>query len=428
VIDQIPNALAWDQFFQRYGRDFYVYIDPRSGTPSNIIGHIPLIPGSGVDNTVTLADLSKALGQPVSVVDEKVVADLIVKFIRDNQKAFGIDPSQLGPVRAVQVTDYLWQVHIPQQVKGVPVRYARIAATINHGNLILFGTEAWGQVTISPQPRLQPLDALQRGFAYVGGQASEDRLWKEPTLEIIPVAPMAYQMGDAFTGPVGKGYDYRLVWSFGFERPPDPARWEVLVDAHTGDVLAFQDTNHYVKKKIVGGVYPLTSTEACPSADRCGTMQSGWPMPFADTGLAAPNNFTNSAGLFEYTSGTVRTTLSGKYVKISDACGAISESSSTGDIDLAGTNGQHDCTVPAGHSAGDTAAARSCFYEVNKLAEMARGWLPTNTWLQSQLTANVNINQLGGGVCRHRRHLSTPGLLRGLRLLLDVQSGMRSDG
>src|SRR5262249_54270129 len=44
-----------------------------------------------------------------------------------------------------------------------------------------------------------------------------------------------------------------------------------------------------------------------------------------------------------------------------------------------------------GASAGNTASSRSCFYEVNKIAELARGYLPANTWLQSQLTANVNI-------------------------------------
>ncbi|MCP4572646.1 MAG: endopeptidase, partial [bacterium] len=45
-----------------------------------------------------------------------------------------------------------------------------------------------------------------------------------------------------------------------------------------------------------------------------------------------------------------------------------------------------------GGSAGNTPASRTAFYEVNKLMEMARGWLPGNTWLQSPLTTNVNLN------------------------------------
>ncbi|HET6346083.1 MAG TPA: endopeptidase, partial [Myxococcota bacterium] len=162
-----------------------------------------------------------------------------------------------------------------------------------------------------------------------------------------------------------------------------------LVDAHDGEVLALQDINHYLAEQITGGVYPLTSTEICPDATHCGTMQTGWPMPFADTGLASPNDFTNSAGLFDSTGGTVTTTLTGQYVDIVDSCGAPGGSAS-GSLNLGGANGQHDCTTPGG-LAGNTAAARSAFYEVNKLAEMARGWLPSNAWLQNRLTTNVNI-------------------------------------
>jgi hypothetical protein len=125
-------------------------------------------------------------------------------------------------------------------------------------------------------------------------------------------------------------------------------------------------------------------------------MQGGWPMPFADTGLASPNNFTNSAGIFDYTGGNVTTTLTGRYVDIVDSCGAVNETSATGTIDLRGVNNQHDCTTGR-TSAGDTPAARTAFYEVNKLAEMGRGWLPTNSWLQSRLTTNVNINQTCNG-------------------------------
>ena len=120
-------------------------------------------------------------------------------------------------------------------------------------------------------------------------------------------------------------------------------------------------------------------------------MQSSWPMPFADTGLPAPNHVTNSAGIYDFTGTPITTTLTGPFVDIVDTCGPISASSETGDLDLGGLNGQHDCTIGDGGGAGNTPAARSAFYELNKLAEQARGWLPANTWLQSRLVANVNI-------------------------------------
>jgi Zn-dependent metalloprotease len=356
-----------------------------------------MIPGNGYGNTLKLADLSNRLGRPVNNVTAKVVAELIRGFLKENKATFRIDLSQLGKIQAVRVADDLWHINIPQVVRGVAVRDGRVAATINHGNLVTIGTEGWGNVKISTIPKITAAQALDIGFKYAGGKQSNDLMWRDAQLELMPVAPAKFQSGEAFVGPVGEGLSHRLVWTFGFERAPELARWEVIVDAHSGEILALQDKNQYVNKKITGGVYPITSTGICPSAEFCGVMQSDYPMPWANTGLAAPNNFTNGAGVYNYTSGTVTTTLIGRYVRISDACGAISQSSTTGDILMGGTNNQHDCTVPAGTSAGNTAASRSAFYEVNKIAELARGWLPTNTWLQNQLTANVNINQTCNG-------------------------------
>jgi trimeric autotransporter adhesin len=115
-------------------------------------------------------------------------------------------------------------------------------------------------------------------------------------LEIIPTA-------------IDSGYGHRLAWVFGFQRAPENPRWEVIVDAHTSEVLAFEDKNHYIDKQIVGGSYPLTHTEICPDNIRCGILQPGTPMPFADTGFAPPNDFTNSGGVFDYSSGTTTTHL-----------------------------------------------------------------------------------------------------------------------
>ncbi len=391
ILDQLPNRAAWGEYRaarekalgQRADGLPLAYIDPRSGAATNLVGSFPVIPGRGVGNHIKLADLSKTLGRPVTKANDKAVLDAVLDFIAANQDVLGVDLEQIGDGRAADVTDDLWQVSIPQYYKGVPVRYGRVVATINRGNLVLIGTETWGNVKgLSHVPKLTGAEALTAGFAYAGGQSAMDQMLRQPALEIIPVSA---------EGPVGAGYDHRLAWTFVFQRLPDDAQWEVIVDAHKGEVLALQDVNHYVNQPITGGVYPLTDTGICPTPQTCGTMQSGWPMPFADTGFASPNNFTNSAGIYNYTSGTATTTLTGRFVDIVDSCGAISNSSATGAISLGGSNNQHDCTTGGG-SAGNTPASRSAFYEVNKIAEQARGWLPTNTWLNARLTANVNIN------------------------------------
>ena len=101
-------------------------------------------------------------------------------------------------------------------------------------------------------------------------------------------------------------------------------------------------------------------------------MQTNWPMPFANTGLAAPNNFTNSAGIFEYTSGTATTTLAGRFVRMIDSCGAVSESAAR--RHRPGRHSTASTTAPpAAPRPATPPASRSGFYELNKLIEQARG-------------------------------------------------------
>ena len=395
VLPALPNRAAWTNLLHARASDgdgaTHGFVDPRSGTATSLIGAFPLLPGPGVGNQVSMEDLSARLGRRLARVDAPTVAAAVLDFVGRHRQVLAVDAAQLGASRATQVTPDLWQVSIPQVYNGVPVRDARLAASISHGNLVVIGTETWGNVRgLSTTPGLSRDEALAAGFSYAGGRSAMDEMVRLPALEVVPVAPPEHERANGYAGPIGSGYRHRLVWTFAFRRPPDDAVWDTMVDAHSGQVIAFQDTNRYINQSITGGVYPLTSTEICPTPQTCGTMQSGWPMPFADTGLAPPNDFANSAGIFNYTGGTATTTLTGKYVGIVDACGAISNSAA-GSIDLGGTNGQHDCTS-AGGSPGNTASSRSAFYEVNKLAEQARGWLPSNTWLQSRLTTNVNLN------------------------------------
>ncbi len=385
------SASAWEDFFDRNGKEFNIYLDPRTGAATSVQGAIPMIPGSGVGNTVSLSSLGQSLGRNVTHVNGSVIADLITKFISENSAALGVDPLQLGEPRVTQVTEFLWMVHIPQQLNGVSVRHARVAGVINHGNLILLGTEAWARPEVDTKPSIAPEQAMAFGGDYLGMYETPTNLWMQPELEIAPLARADSQNGQSFIGTVGNGYEHRLVWTYGFQRAGEHERWQVTVDAHTGEVLALEDKNHYLDAQIKGGIYPSTSTEVCPNNETCGSMQPNSPMPWANTGLASPNNFTDGAGVYNYTSGTVTTSLAGKYVKITDNCGTVSFSSdASGNINMGGVNGNHDCTTGGG-GAGNTPAARSAFYELNKLAEQARGWLPSNTWLQGQLPSTVNI-------------------------------------
>lgn len=379
LLPQLQNRANWESFVAKRG-DVQVYLDARSGAVTNLLERVPLIPGDGYGNRL----------RSIRKVDEKAVDAALRAHLQARRDVLGIDLSQLGASRVTKVSPELWQVTIPQSVGGVIVRDSRLAATISHGNLILLGTEAWGNVReLSVKPSISADQALDAGFGFADGRGADDLIVRAPRLEIVPFAPQEFQSDEAFAGAVGQGYGHRLAWTFVFQRQPEDARWEVMVDAHSGEVLAFQDKNAYARRAITGSVYPLTNTDVCPNPDQCGIMQLNWPMPFADTGFAPPNDFTNSAGVYRYTSGTATTTLTGRYVEINDNCGPISNSSPTGSIKLGGMPGQHDC-VSGGGSPGNTPAARTAFYQLNKIAEMARGYLPGNAWLQSAVTVTVN--------------------------------------
>jgi trimeric autotransporter adhesin len=59
ILGQLTNAPEWNNFFSRYGSNFQVFIEPRTGKPTNILGHIPIIPGDGLDNRINLQDVSQ---------------------------------------------------------------------------------------------------------------------------------------------------------------------------------------------------------------------------------------------------------------------------------------------------------------------------------------------------------------------------------
>src|SRR5262245_51055725 len=101
-LDQLRQQLgtakdkAWSSFFQKHGQDTQVYLDPRSGTPTKIQLHLPLIPDDGVGNRVSLQSVGQQLGIKVSAVDELVVGQAVLKFVNESVDVLGIDPAQLG--------------------------------------------------------------------------------------------------------------------------------------------------------------------------------------------------------------------------------------------------------------------------------------------------------------------------------------------
>ncbi|OGF63648.1 MAG: hypothetical protein A2Y62_02025 [Candidatus Fischerbacteria bacterium RBG_13_37_8] len=379
VLAQLANRAEWEHFLSN-NKNSHVYIDVRSGRPTSIIVVKPIIPGSGDMNTLTMQDISMKLGYEVRQIGSNEVRQLIRDFIRENANLLGINPAEIGDVNAVNTDgDYIWDIYVNRKVNGIPVRDANMVFVINHGNLVLYGVEKWGTIDVNIVPAISKEQAIANGFAMIGGLTENDTFLKEGHLELVPYSPTSY------TAVLGTGYGYHLVWAYTFTRDGYHPTWEMLVDAHSGKVLSFQDLNQYALRKIVGMAYPLSNDNCSPQG-----IAYKSPMSYTDTGFAAPNNYTSINGLYDWTSGTATTTLSGRYVDITDNCGAISEASATGDIDMLGANGDHDCTYPSGHSAGDTSSSRSAASEVPQINRMAASWV-NYSWLTTSLVCNVNI-------------------------------------
>ena len=358
-------------------------LDARGGRWATLILTEPLLPGGGAGNSLIWRDLGRAAPGDRGEFS-RAAAQAFREFVQANGPALRIDPGELDqPGKATVLRGgTLVQIYVPREYHGIPVRGSYLHAVINHGNLVLFGTNQWGDINLSTSPDVSHDDALAVVQAQVKPYTISG-LWDKSGLIIVPLA----QGQDVNQIAVVPGYTHRLAWRIRPAFQGELRNYEALVDAHSGELLSFVDTNQYgTAREVKGGVLPESNDTIGPE----GTEQAGWPMPFAYVDHAAGTFTTDTGGNLACVDGSVSTQLAGPFLIMSDACGAINESS-TGDIDL-GTSGGTECTVPAGASAGNTRSSRSGFYEMNRIKEMARSHLPNNSWLQQQLQANMNIN------------------------------------
>ncbi len=366
--------IGWEKFRAASGGAWSVYLDRRSGAPLLVEGQGIAWPIAPDATTVSIAASLRAF---IAGHRDLLLAD---------DAELVLDEDASGPL-----TDDAWQIVFDRAVAGVPVRGERFVFTIGHGSLVAFGATRWSRIDASPFPDLDPKDAQGQVAAYLRLAPSDAAdFFAAPALELIPLrvgnAPAAAMAGP-YVGTMGQGYTSALVWRVVLRVPGERGTWVALVDAHTGEIRSLVDDNRYAKVK--GGIYPVGNDQVCPE----GCEQPAFPMPYANITIGASNSTSSATGVFTCTpSGSVATTtLNGQYFKVNDQCGGVSQSvTCNSDLDMA-TSAGTDCVVPPGSSPGDTHAARSSFYHLNRIAEHARTWLPTRTWLTSQVPDTVNI-------------------------------------
>ena len=370
---------GWSSFKALNGGAWDVYLDGRSGAPLLVQGQgIAFIPGTG--NSL----------QAAGPVTAQSLAGQIRSFMAKNAALLLADDKELvlNEEGSGQLTADLWKIVFDRAVSGIPVDGDRYIFYVGHGNLIAFGATRWSAMTTDSSPVLSASDGRAALSTYMGLKATDAvEIQNAGTLTIVPMAAAGTAV-DGFDGAAGTGYRTALAWRIAFAVEGEPGLWVGLVDAHTGAVLALYDDIKYAQAK--GGTFPLSDDGSCPT----GCEQANYPMPWADIKIGTTSSSAGGMGSFSCSplGSTATTKLAGSYVRVLDTCGTISQTvSCDADLDL-GTSSGTDCTIPAGASAGDTHAARSSFYHLNRIKEHARAWLPGKAWLSAQLTDNVNIN------------------------------------
>jgi fibronectin type 3 domain-containing protein len=362
----LEAELGLDEFSRAVGGQWVAHVDGRTGRISNIDGSgIAWIPGHG--NSLSGGP------EPTLALLDRYARDLA----RGLAKTLGVDPDSLvlNSGRSGHPAPHLWFVDYDVTAGGRVIEGARVVFIVNSGNLISIGTEnlpAYG--TRAPEARIDAAAALDVLAKHVGGLTLDEEWVDTGSFRVLPANGSDDRFADRFEAGSGRGLVG--VWQFVFRRPGEIGTWRGRVDAESGELIDFRDINDY--GSITGGVY---------QSDRPATERV-LPMPFANYGTSA---YANSAGIFSGTSGT--TTLNGQYIAITDSCGSISKAADASGAIALGSSTGTDCTTPGTGGSGNTHAARTQFYNLNRAKEVARGWLPSNSWINAKLTARVNLNQ-----------------------------------
>jgi hypothetical protein len=359
--------------------------DRRANRPNLIQGSgIPLIPGRG--NSLSLRDLGLASG---AEMDMDVVEKRLLEFIHANSDVmpndgleFRLDPS--GSVPYGEGHSH-WFVEFAQYHDGVRVQGASLFFRISNGNIVQFGSNLVAPVKSDATPSSTRANAFSLAFDelnFPAGTVVEEMI-NFGELLVFPVAPSGADAHQNYLGAAGAGYDHRLAWRFVFRINDDVNTYDVLFDAHSNRIITVRSLNEYVAATVSGGVYPTTNSDA----------EVVKPLPFASI-TNGSLKVTDALGIYDYSGGNSTIALDGAFFKMVDNCGAISLANSANGNIAMGTSPGSDCTTPGFGGPGNTHSSRSGFYHLTNINRKAIGFLPTNTWLQGKVTANMNIDDV----------------------------------
>lgn len=314
-------------------------------------------------------------------------------FIDANQSVLGVansrltyDPTGATAVKSGRVMYAAFDYHI----NNVPVEYARLVFAVNNGNMIYWHSANIADVPTVTTPALSVSQALNAALSHAGVLASQVSVVKSPALKLLPR-----------NGLLGSLLKYQLTYEVIFRLNGGRSTWVAHVDALTGQVVAFGDSNRYAActagtgGKVVGGVKPAQATDA-------EVVRS---FPFAEVN---GGETTNANGSFTWDGNTASTGLNGAFFDTNCEDCVKSEAdpqsgfqpfaqSNDGRINL-GTGGRDvvlgvDQPTTSYGNGTSTPADRTAFFHTNVARMIALKWMNL-PFLSSKVPVKVNINDV----------------------------------
>lgn len=410
-LDELPSDWAQPRsadLFELNVRQEHAFLDARTGRWGTLILTRPMIPGTGINNDLQWSDFDLPAPRDHQQLMD-AASSAFLRFLRAHEAQLGFAAEEMASPRMQVNGNERIQVYVGRRIDGIPVEDSYITANINSGNLILIGQRNWGDINLETRPSINAAEAREVLDTHLDGiRATTFR--QAPQLRIVPVSNEPDHL--RISG-VGQGLDYRLVWVLAPVFRGDLGVWEALVDAHSGELLAFYDTNQYQEtdpgstlagrsttnpappmpvqsRGLIGSIFPVSNDGQAPD----GVLLPEFPMPFARVSLDGEViGFTTTGGNAPTSSGgTLSTSLTGRHVDMNSSCGSINQSGTDSDLDLGGSSATN-CNIPPGGSPGNTNATRTVFYGIGRINEQARGYLPNNNWLNNPITGRTNVAQ-----------------------------------
>ncbi len=356
--DRSAEAARARAFLKRFGGTWEIAIDRRTGRAVRVAGSgIPWIAGRGnaleTRGAIDLASL-ELQGRRFLADEGAWLEPEVGELVLDRQAStLGRDGRAIG-------LRFAWHV------AGVPVEDAAVYLHINSGNLVQFGAPLVGHAPGDARPVVTERQAIERALDH-GGDAAAYELRGSPALRFQPE-----ENGEELL-------TYRLVWVVRYRVPGEIETWEARVDARTGEVVSFVDSNRY--GRVVGSAYPRSWFEQ---------NETRVPMPYANVTTEQGASASDFAGAFSYSGGLATAVLSGPWV-VTDCAGCANPfdplatvGGGTGRLDF-GFGG-----VDATGNGASTPADRTSYYHLNQVRRIAKAWLPGLAWLDEVLVSHTN--------------------------------------